>query len=341
MRNQNVLPERKPWKIEIDLCRDFNLMMQTRLIEMGYQVHDPKHAAVEYFKVIRLQISQKKRNVYVADTFQCPAGYEKALSEFRERVEKGRDLTPFMTEKRKDANFNDLLFNDWNIHHFHLTRRFRPDGMAQRSDYELFAYFTEDEAYFLQTYPHKKAHVYASQELVRTLDRNWPHLLEGSRLNDIVSLYPSAPTDAEYDTLRKAHMLTMLQVAPGNVIFPLGGGYASDGTSIHAVRSADHWHNFLKRVEIEILQKHEELIQLFASLSDDDTLCCLAFRLILISDEMLLLRELRSNLILMFDLKHGRPAYICPANHIFGMAGGKGPCCEHTLELLTMKNNFR
>ena len=48
------------------------------------------------------------------------------------------------------------LLNDWGIYHFHLTKRFRADGTAKRSKYQLFACCDDNTMYLVQIYPHNK-----------------------------------------------------------------------------------------------------------------------------------------------------------------------------------------
>ncbi|WP_444659953.1 hypothetical protein ACRQV7_06960 [Caproiciproducens sp. R2] len=312
MKYHSSILEEEKWSIDIDLCADFNAILWHRLKNMGYTPSSAKHSATEYFKVKKLQIPQKKRQACYSKEFSCPSGYEAALSEFQSRVENGSDLTAFMTTRRVNPNFNDLLLNDWNIHHFHLTRRFHPNGLAKRSDYELFVYFTDTTAYFLQVYRHQKKHLFASQDLVRILHDNWPELISNRKLNDVLSLYPHAPSDEEYDCLRKAHVLTMVEVKPGTVYFPLGGGYASDGSSTDAVRLSDHWHNLLKRIEIEMVSKPKELISAIKTICENDEQAAdVSFKLIAVSGQELLLFEERNSIVMQFFLNTDRPARLC------------------------------
>ncbi|MDF1496153.1 hypothetical protein [Caproiciproducens sp. CPB-2] len=180
------------------------------------------------------------------------------------------------------------------------------------SDYELFVYFTDTTAYFLQVYRHQKKHLFASQDLVRILHDNWPELISNRKLNDVLSLYPHAPSDEEYDCLRKAHVLTMVEVKPGTVYFPLGGGYASDGSSTDAVRLSDHWHNLLKRIEIEMVSKPKELISAIKTICENDEQAAdMSFKLIAVSGQELLLFEERNSIVMQFFLNTDRPARLC------------------------------
>ena len=47
------------------------------------------------------------------------------------------------------------------------------------------------------------------------------------------------PTDTQIADMRRANICVMHELAPGMVYAPVGGGYATDGTSINVVRSND------------------------------------------------------------------------------------------------------
>ena len=63
--------------------------------------------------------------------------------------------------------------NDWNIVHFHLSRRFRDDGFVKRSNYQIFAWITDDCIYMIQVYPHKADFLYCKKELLNIVERNF------------------------------------------------------------------------------------------------------------------------------------------------------------------------
>ena len=90
-----------------------------------------------------------------------------------------------MTRSGKPEKSDDLL-NDWNIYHFHLTKRFREDGFAKRSDYQIFAWVTADCIYMIQIYPHKEAHLYTKKELLKIIEENWPELLKPHHIKGAV-----------------------------------------------------------------------------------------------------------------------------------------------------------
>ncbi len=98
---------------------------------------DKENVIRQYWNMEKRLIQRKPRKVVYSAEFRCPEEYERALAEFEERVKKGGNLHPFMSDKILKSSYNDLLLNDWNIYHFHLTGRFRDDGFAARNKYEM------------------------------------------------------------------------------------------------------------------------------------------------------------------------------------------------------------
>lgn len=252
------------WSVECDLVNDFRKFLYRRLLKEGYTkdiLSEQKDLIIEYFKHERNKIVPCKRKVIYSQEFSSPREYQQAINEFVQKVEMGKDVSPYMSTNMRNLSNNDLLLNDWGIHHFHLTRRFNADGTAKRSDYQIFAYVTHTTMYFLQVYPHNMPYVYSKQELLKIIYRNWPEIMEQyklqARLTEDIS-------DEKYDKIRKKHMMSLVEIE-GNIYFSLGGGYASDGSSNDAVRKADWWHNRLKTIELQLCEDIKCIFEMISS----------------------------------------------------------------------------
>ena len=262
---QNCLLEKNSWSIIMNLTEDLEKMANSLLKAKGYSDDDlsnyTENILLAYFKDEQLTIPPKPRQVMYSKQFKCPEGYEKALKEFVARVETGQDLSVFMSERVKThLNNNDALLNDWGIYHFHLTRRFRTDGMAQRSTYQIFACCDENTMYFVQIYPHNMKNVYSQKELLLIVKDNWPHLLysldDGKLLEEI--------SDETRASLRSNHCTTLTEI-DGKIYFPRGGGYASDGSSINAVRKRNLYLNQVNLLERIFQEKNIEIMEYIQS----------------------------------------------------------------------------
>lgn len=286
MKYRSSMIEVLDWSIKIDLHSDFQSIMFDRLLNMGFTPTSQENSPLLFFKAAWHYVTRRKRQVFYSKEFTCPDAYKPALFKFQQLVEHGNDITPYMTKKRKDLGFNDLLFNDWHIHHFHLSDHIFPDESAKRSDYLLFAYFTDTSAYFLQVYSHRMSFAFSCQELIRILHRNWPELISNRRLEGISSIRMCS--DEEYSRKRKAHALTLVQADHDTVYFPLGGGYASDCSSIAAVETADYWKAKLGEIQADFIANARSIVK---KLIEEGMSPHLVFEFVFASDECLFLIE--------------------------------------------------
>lgn len=149
MKYTSSVLRNKCWSVKIDLNKDFTNIIKNRILKMGVAPLDDKNCVYEYFNLQKRLVSQIPRRIEKSKEFSCPKEYEFALAEIENKIIKGDNLVPFMSDSILKTDFNDGLLNDWNIYHLHLTKQFRTDGFAKRSNYELFVYFTEDTAYFI------------------------------------------------------------------------------------------------------------------------------------------------------------------------------------------------
>ncbi len=261
MRYESQIPASEYWSLEIDMNRDLASLMYDSLKRRGISRVGQRDPVYEYFNYMKRTIRIRPRTILKSREFSVPPEYEKALQNFEDDVRAGRDLNRYLSDKILQPAASDALLYDWNIVHFHLTRWFRPDGFAKRSDYQIFAWVTDDCLYLIQIYPHdrrKEPYLYSKQELVRIVERNWPQLLEPHRIPGAVKLTEQLD-DKAYDQIHKAHITTAIQTGEGHVYCMIGGGYASDGSSGEAMRNANFWQNRMHICE-EIIRENMQWI---------------------------------------------------------------------------------
>lgn len=109
----------------------------------------------------------------------------------------------------------------------------------KRSDWLLLAFVNEESFYCLNAYSHGRPYLWTYKELLKVLDRNWLELIEKYRLKDVRGLGEKL-NDKEYWNLRKANMTVLVDLGEGKICGLIGGGYASDGSSLLAVEAADN-----------------------------------------------------------------------------------------------------
>lgn len=249
----------KNCSLKIDLISNFKDLCTDNIRKAGFKVGNYSKGIYEYFNLQRKRISLQKRKIEKSREFCCPHEYEPALKEIENKIMLGKNLIPFLSKKILYADYNDKLLNDWNIQHLHLSRRYGNDGFVRRSNYELFIYFTNDTAYFLQIYPHREDNLYCKEELVKLIYANWPNLIEAYKLNEITSLERKI-SDKERNSLRSKNALNLIEVDK-NVFYAPGGGYASNGYSLIALNSADAMVDKIRYIECELICETEVIIE--------------------------------------------------------------------------------
>lgn len=246
--------------IVINLKDDYILYIKNNLDREGIVYNDnDKYLIYKYFNLHRRLIPEGRKNIVKSKEFACPENYLNALKEIEDKIIQGRNLIPHLSDTILNFDFSDKLLNDWNIHHLHLSKRFRDDGFAKRSDYELFIYFTNNMAYFIQIYPHNKSNLYSTQEMVKIIDRNWPQLIARHQIKDVISLERYVD-DASYEQLRNSNVSSFVQTDNNKVFVPIGGGYMSNGFSFIALRNADDLVDRLKKYENYIISTIQYII---------------------------------------------------------------------------------
>ena len=267
MRYRSSVLQPEEWTLDVDLVSDMQKMLSERLTKAGYQNVDPNRVMYQYFNAQKRIVEPKPRTVHRSREFVCPKPYEQALANFEAKVERGDSLVPYLSDKLMDASYSDGMLNDWNIYHFHLTNRFKDNGWAKRSDYELFAYVTDTDLYLIQVYAHRDPLLYWKKEILRIVYENWPQLLEPFHLKDVHSLVEKFG-DEQYKEVREAHLTTFVELDEDLVFAMIGGGYMSDGSCGEAMRASDFWHNRLQIIEQAIVGDMKLLCGIIGQVSD-------------------------------------------------------------------------
>lgn len=304
MRYSSNLFSPVEWMLDIDLVSDMQTMSYERMIKAGYRNVNLDRALYQHFNIQKRMVDCKPRRVHKSKEFKCPELYKDALDDFEKKVKSGESILPFLSKKLLDASYSDGMLNDWNIYHFHLTKRFNKDGWAKRSDYELFAYVTDTDMYLLQVYAHEEPLLYWRRELVKIIDDNWPELLDKFHLKDVRRLTEQF-TDEEYKKLREAHISTFVELGENKVFGMIGGGYMSDGSSGEALRAADFWHNHLKRIQKILVENMDMLCGLIEQVSECESKEYKVKLLWVDSEKEFTFCELQRHVIIQLNMKDG------------------------------------
>jgi hypothetical protein len=253
-------------KVNIDWQSEVIKLVELHFKKFGivYPLTVDVHTAlVDFMNLESKLIKPTKRIVFKSDSFKSrkiPPAVTKALNLIEQKITAGIDITYHQSKKTLDPKYNDLLFNNWIIHHIHLSNTIsrKHEQFYDRSKFLLFAAFSVNQAVFIDIRDHNESNGFAQKELLEIILRNWPQLLEiDSRVD--AAHFTSPMTNAEIDGLRrKGYMLGSTQVGDKIIINP-GLGNTSSGHNVHTVRRANAALRLLYECLEEIEKDYEEL----------------------------------------------------------------------------------
>ena len=226
-------------------------------LEISYDDdQDVCNLAAHYLEMLNRRVVPSPRHVHFSEEIHDSLGNlrRKADIEQQERMvdaweavffiryllTKGLNVNGFLSKRIDSATgkrSRDGLLWDYGMHHFHLSKKFEGSGFAERSDYLLYAVITEESVYFVDVRPHPKPHDlgWVRQNLLNIVCRNWPELIAPHILRGVKG---TVLTDEEKANLRRKNCNLVPEIG-GNAIWPLGGGIASDGSSVACRLLAD------------------------------------------------------------------------------------------------------
>jgi hypothetical protein len=186
------------------------------------------------------------------------------LQEFIDKAESGQDLKPHLSTQSDNPDYQDLMFNDWRIFHFHLGTNPHPNrqGFVERTGDLLFAIADPDTArmYLIDIHPHQGG--FTNQDLLRIIDQNWPEIIEPSALQGVDESTYNA-SDSDIKRYREAGINPILQT-PGDRFFePIGGGITTAGTSIYIEIEADGIITKVRELEEWFIQQPDTIADKF------------------------------------------------------------------------------
>ena len=246
----------KPRPVEIDLYRDFANFLRAELTRLGYNVTnivDEVELVRVYFGVCRRLVSPEPRQVFKSKNFSCPPEHRNALAKIEHMVESGSNVIPYLSDKIKNANYDDDLLNDWGIHHLHLGEKVKSNGFIKRTGPLLYCCFKKGFAYFIDVLSHDD---FTSQKLIKTLHENWPDMLSQFRVNGVQG---DQFTDEEINVLRKKNINYCIEVEEGISYQPPGGGMTLSGSSVDARMQANQYVRWFRSVQQLIIENIENI----------------------------------------------------------------------------------
>ncbi|MCB2340872.1 hypothetical protein [Clostridium estertheticum] len=241
---------------------------------------------ISYLQLLNRGIPIKKRKVFISDNIEkiikgskLDEIYINALLKFKCNFEDGIDMKCHLStnifysyisvskKNKKYSKSRDYLLDDWGIYHLHLRDKDvknkcemysdkNDEETGNRSQYLLFVKVTDNEVYFIDILNHNEKNVFAKQELVETLDRNWHSLLEEYNIPNLLSV--SKLTDKEVNNARQNGKYILYNINK-KVYIPMGGGLTSVGTNIMHTEKAEEILDDIEIIEADIKNRFEEI----------------------------------------------------------------------------------
>ncbi len=187
------------------------------------------------------RIPQLPRKVFVSQQIMLQQAKFPALERIRTALILGDDVGPWLSEsarKNKSNHRADMMFNDWQIVHFHLGGFFQSPTTVRRSGPILFVHITAEHATLLDIQPHGG---WTKTSMLEILLHTNPAALERYEARAVT---PMRLSDNQYKNLRANGGNSLIEI-DGRAFMP-GGGILSSG---HASRLYFYRDWFFRMVE--------------------------------------------------------------------------------------------
>jgi hypothetical protein len=187
-------------KIVIDLLEEF-----FNRYAIKYTRHQSYHRWLGHYYNFRLKhIPPSTRKIYISKELGQQLKNHPSKDVLFDLIYKtgaGKDLNAHQSKASFDSAYHDRLFNDWGIHHLHIsnTKKEISAYFFDRADHLLFVRFTNEEAFFLKSYPHKERVLWSKRDFIRIIRNNWPWSIADKEMPGLV--YPDL-NDEEILSLR-------------------------------------------------------------------------------------------------------------------------------------------
>lgn len=237
--------------MRVNLQEDFFKILRDELVKEGYNINDKPldvKIAHMYFNLKLRQIPNKQREIKISKEFQCPPELKGGLKLIEEKIVSGKNIKPHQSRGLLKLDYDDTLLNDWGIHHLHLGLNLENDSFMNRTGPVLFLRITDEFAYFINVMPHGS---WTRQDMLKVLYKNWPESLEQFILEGALGVSFN-PTDDEIKKLRKANIVTLLEIEPGVVLHSIGGGYTTSGISTVVVQKTNKYLSEIEKMETRL-----------------------------------------------------------------------------------------
>src|SRR3954467_8254920 len=149
--------------IRCDFEIEINRLAEKEMSKHGYNWSESSalNSFQKYMNIIKREVSQKSRQIFISKNLTCPSGYEKGLNDLKFKIEVGENVNPYLSSNLLNAGYSDGFLNDFGLHHFHLGEKLitsgKGKGFIERTKPILVGRITDKAAYLIGIFDHGKS----------------------------------------------------------------------------------------------------------------------------------------------------------------------------------------
>lgn len=194
----------------LNLSRYFNFRL--KLIEIK-----PRQVHVSKESISNIILSEHKNDIII----------------LFDKIKKGFDINPYQSKQSFNADYHDMMFNDWGIHHLHLNHNKgkEKDYFNSRTGFLLLVKFDNNNAYIINIKHHTDENLWSDTNIIRLIRNNWNYLLEPFEIGT-GNWFPKL-NDSEIGNIRNKGYTFPINVDDKTYLM-LGHGYACSGDNMTA-----------------------------------------------------------------------------------------------------------
>jgi hypothetical protein len=252
---------------EANFIGDIRAYLTADLQRLGYPLpastgdpyKDAHGVCVDHWNAYARRVSARPRTVSWSNELRArepnlPADLRAGIAAAEVELQTGADVTPRLSRKLSEVEFNDKMLHDWGIHHLHLGTTVDPDGFVKRTGDVLFVMVRRDAVYLLDVRDHK---AWTDDGLVDIVHTNWPDTIAAYRFSGVSA---TALTKQQRKNVRDRNANAGVTTKDGTFYCGIGGGLVASSANLNAIRWGDYILATAKEIEAAVVAyNHDEI----------------------------------------------------------------------------------
>lgn len=248
-----------------DLAKMVSVELDAESISYQRSLIDSDHKELlrKYFEYKLRRINKTSRKVYYSAELLSSselAENKTAVDSLENLAVSRGEFAPFQTRQLYNLDFNDALFNDWNIQHLHLGVHSPGNTFCDGTKDLLYTYFTESEVYFISIMDHRS---FSELKLLEIIDNNWPVIIDSHVLHGVLDVQYQYNSE-DIHQLRRGGVNSILKLSSGKIIFSPGGGYSTARTSQKSMNTLMYYSSLVGGAEKYVKDNIENILAKFS-----------------------------------------------------------------------------